>query len=123
LIGEEGASAKYGEALAPARRVPRSFFPEDEMLVRNPADAAESFLSIGGLIQSLDGADPKPSRRAIISRTNLPQQFDEHVWFDETRAVTSRYTAVIKGLPDTCPRRVKRGVDPRPDLPMESMGL
>ena len=45
-----GATAKDGEALARTRRVPRSVFPEDEMLVRNPVDAAESFLSIGGLI-------------------------------------------------------------------------
>jgi hypothetical protein len=28
------------------------------------------------------------SWRAILSRTNLPQQFDAYVWFDETRAVT-----------------------------------
>jgi len=37
----------------------------------------------------------------IISRTNPPQQFDEYVWFDETRAVTPLDTAEIKGLPDT----------------------
>jgi hypothetical protein len=46
------------------------------------------------------------SSRAIISRTNLPQQFDEYVWFDETRAVTPLDTAEIKGLPDTYPRRL-----------------
>jgi hypothetical protein len=45
----------------------------------------------------------KPSSRAIISRTNLPQQFDEYVWFDETRAVTPPDTSEIKGLPDTYP--------------------
>jgi hypothetical protein len=73
-----------------------------------------------GLTQSLDGADPKPSWRTIISRTNLPQQFDEYAWFGETRAVTPLDTAEIKGLPDTYPRRVKRDVDPRPDLPIES---
>jgi hypothetical protein len=56
-----------------------------------------------GLISSLDGADPKPSSRAIISRTNLPQQFDEYVSFDETRAVTPLHKAEIKGLPDTYP--------------------
>jgi hypothetical protein len=58
--------------------------------------------------------DTKPSSRAIISRTNLPQQFDEYVWFDETRAVTPPDTAEIKGLPNTYPRRVKQDVDPRP---------
>ena len=50
----------------------------------------------------------------------MPQQFDEHVSLDETRAMMSRDTAEIKGLPDTYPRRVKRDVDPRPDLPIES---
>ena len=39
----------------------------------------------------------------FISRTNLPQQFDEYVWFDETRAVTPLHKAEIKGLPDTYP--------------------
>jgi hypothetical protein len=34
--------------------------------------------------------------------------------------VTPLDTAEIKGLPDTYPRRVKRDVDPRPDLPIES---
>jgi hypothetical protein len=56
-----------------------------------------------GAISSLDGADQKRSSRAIISRTNLPQQFDEYVWFDETRAVTPLDNAEIKGLPDTYP--------------------
>ena len=45
----------------------------------------------------------KPSWRGIISRTNLQQQFDEYVWFDETRAVTPLDNAEIKGLPDTYP--------------------
>jgi hypothetical protein len=44
-------------------------------------------------------------------------QFDEYVWFDETRAVTPRDTA--EGLPDTI-RGVKRVVGPRPGLPIES---
>jgi protein-L-isoaspartate(D-aspartate) O-methyltransferase len=34
---------------------------------------------------------------------NLPQQFDEYVWFDDTRAVTPLDTAEVKGLPDTYP--------------------
>jgi hypothetical protein len=59
--------------------------------------------SIEGLISSLEGADQKLSSRAIISRTNLPQQFDEYVWFDETRAVTPLDNAEIKGLRDTSP--------------------
>jgi erythromycin esterase-like protein len=34
---------------------------------------------------------------------NLPQQFDEYVWFDNTQAVTPLDTAEVKGLPDTYP--------------------
>jgi protein-L-isoaspartate(D-aspartate) O-methyltransferase len=33
----------------------------------------------------------------------LPRQFDEYVWFDETRAVTPLQTEELKGLPDTYP--------------------
>ena len=50
-FGEEGwATAKEGEARARARRVLRPVSPEEEMLVRNLADAAESFPLIEGLI-------------------------------------------------------------------------
>jgi len=34
---------------------------------------------------------------------NLPQQFDEYIWLDNTRAVTPLDTAEVKGLPDTYP--------------------
>jgi protein-L-isoaspartate(D-aspartate) O-methyltransferase len=33
----------------------------------------------------------------------LPRQFDEYIWFDETRAVTPFATADIEGMPDTYP--------------------
>ena len=33
----------------------------------------------------------------------LPQQFDEYVWFNETRAVTPFEAAELEGLPDTYP--------------------
>lgn len=33
----------------------------------------------------------------------LPAQFDEYIWFDETRAVTPFGTKELKGLPDTYP--------------------
>ena len=33
----------------------------------------------------------------------LPRQFDEFVWFDETKAVTALQTEEVKGLPDTYP--------------------
>ena len=33
----------------------------------------------------------------------LPPQFDEYIWFDETRAVTPFETKELEGLPDTYP--------------------
>lgn len=36
-------------------------------------------------------------------QANLPEQFDEYVWFDDTHAVTPLDTTEIKGLPDTYP--------------------
>jgi len=36
-------------------------------------------------------------------QASLPQQFDEYIWFDDTRAVTPLDTAEIAGLADTYP--------------------
>jgi protein-L-isoaspartate(D-aspartate) O-methyltransferase len=33
----------------------------------------------------------------------LPMQFDEYIWFDETRAVTPLKTHEVEGFPDTYP--------------------
>ena len=33
----------------------------------------------------------------------LPAQFDEYIWFDESRAVTPFETRELEGLPDTYP--------------------
>ncbi len=33
----------------------------------------------------------------------LPRQFDEYIWFDESRAVAPLRTHELKGLPDTYP--------------------
>ena len=46
LIGEEGWEGAQGEGRAPARRAPRPVPSGEEALVRNLADAAESFSSI-----------------------------------------------------------------------------
>lgn len=46
---------------------------------------------------------PETERASHYFRANLPQQFDEYIWFDNTRAVTPLVTAMIKGLPDTYP--------------------
>jgi protein-L-isoaspartate(D-aspartate) O-methyltransferase len=46
---------------------------------------------------------PETEMASHYFRANLPQQFDEYIWFDDTRAVTPLETAEIKGLPDTYP--------------------
>lgn len=46
---------------------------------------------------------PETELASHYFRANLPQQFDEYIWFDDTRAVSPLDTAEIKGLPDTYP--------------------
>ena len=46
---------------------------------------------------------PETELASHYFRANLPRQFDEYVWFDDTHAVTPLDTAEIKGLPDTYP--------------------
>ena len=46
---------------------------------------------------------PETERASHYFRASLPRQFDEYIWFDDSRAVTPLETAAIKGLPDTYP--------------------
>lgn len=46
---------------------------------------------------------PETERESHYFQASLPGQFDEYVWFDDTRAVTPLGTAEIEGLPDTYP--------------------
>jgi protein-L-isoaspartate(D-aspartate) O-methyltransferase len=46
---------------------------------------------------------PETELASHYFQASLPQQFDEFIWFDNTRAVTPLDTAEIKGLPDTYP--------------------
>jgi protein-L-isoaspartate(D-aspartate) O-methyltransferase len=46
---------------------------------------------------------PETELTSHYFQANLPQQFDEYIWFDETHAVTPLSTAEMKGLPDTYP--------------------
>ena len=46
---------------------------------------------------------PETERASHYFRANLPQQFDEYIWFDSSRAATPLKTTAIKGLPDTYP--------------------
>ena len=36
-------------------------------------------------------------------KASLPQQFDEYIWFDETRAVDALGPELAKGVPETFP--------------------
>jgi len=64
-FAEGWATAKEGEARARARRALRPVSPEEETLVRNLADAAESFPSI-------EGADLNPLMERIRNRVGEP---------------------------------------------------
>ena len=46
---------------------------------------------------------PETELSSHYLQANLPQQFDEYIWFDETRAVTPFETKKLEGLPDTYP--------------------
>ena len=46
---------------------------------------------------------PETELASHYFRASLPHQFDEYIWFDDSRAVTPLETAEIKGLPDTYP--------------------
>ena len=46
---------------------------------------------------------PDTERASQYFQAVLPQQFDEYVWFNETRAVTPFEATELEGLPDTYP--------------------
>ena len=46
---------------------------------------------------------PETELASHYFRADLTHQFDEYMWFDDTRAITPLETAELKGLPDTYP--------------------
>jgi erythromycin esterase-like protein len=46
---------------------------------------------------------PETERASHYFEAVLPRQFDEYIWFDETRAVTPFRTEELEGMPDTYP--------------------
>ena len=46
---------------------------------------------------------PESERASHYFKARLGRQFDEYIWFDETRAVTPLTTKTLQGLPDTYP--------------------
>jgi protein-L-isoaspartate(D-aspartate) O-methyltransferase len=46
---------------------------------------------------------PDTELQSHYFQADLPRQFDEYMWFDETEAVSPLETAELQGLPDTYP--------------------
>lgn len=46
---------------------------------------------------------PDTERSSHYYHASLPRQFDEYIWFDDSRAVTPLAAKSLKGLPDTYP--------------------
>jgi protein-L-isoaspartate(D-aspartate) O-methyltransferase len=46
---------------------------------------------------------PETELQSHYFQADLPRQFDEYIWFDETEAVRPLETAELAGLPDTYP--------------------
>ena len=47
--------------------------------------------------------DPEDELKKHYSYASLPPQFDEYIWFDETRAVKPLSRETLRGVPDTFP--------------------
>jgi len=46
---------------------------------------------------------PETELQSHYFYASLPRQFDEYIWFDETRAVEPLTRETTKGMPDTFP--------------------
>ncbi len=46
---------------------------------------------------------PDTELQSHYFRAVLPRQFDEYIWFDQTKAVAPLATDELQGLPDTYP--------------------
>ena len=46
---------------------------------------------------------PETELASHYFEAELPKQFDEYIWIDETSAITPLPSAQIKGVPDTYP--------------------
>jgi protein-L-isoaspartate(D-aspartate) O-methyltransferase len=73
--------------------------------LRTPASAA---LAKGLLQPRLERAigviyRPETELQSHYFQAVLPRQFDEYIWFDETRAVTPLAAKELEGMPDTYP--------------------
>jgi len=65
--------------------------------VRDELEAARLERAIGVIYR------PESELKSHYFQACLPRQFDEYIWFDETRAVSSLPSVVARGVPETYP--------------------
>ena len=46
---------------------------------------------------------PETELQSHYFQAVLPEQFDEYIWFDQSRAVTPLVSDELQGMPDTYP--------------------
>jgi protein-L-isoaspartate(D-aspartate) O-methyltransferase len=88
------------EALCHATRVPRFLLS----LRRNEASKMLTGLMRPRLERAIGVIyRPETELQSHYFQAKLPGQFDEYIWFDQTKAVAPLRTEALKGLPDTYP--------------------
>jgi len=73
--------------------------------LRNPAKVITRKRLLAERLERAIGVIYKPETelQSHYFYASLPRQFDEYIWFDETRAVVPLIRETIKGMPDTFP--------------------
>ena len=73
--------------------------------LRNPAKGITREKLLAERLERAIGVIYKPETelQSHYFYASLPRQFDEYIWFDETRAVVPLNRETIKGMPDTFP--------------------
>lgn len=88
------------EGLCHASGVPRFMLP----LRDPPSDGLRQALMKPRLQRAIGVVyRPETELASHYFQAVLPRQFDDYIWFDESRAVTPLETAQLEGLPDTYP--------------------
>jgi protein-L-isoaspartate(D-aspartate) O-methyltransferase len=79
--------------------------PLRNTIMRNPVQATTRKNLLVERLQRAIGTtyDPEDELKKHYSYASLPRQFDEYIWFDETRAVKPLNRETLRGVPDTFP--------------------
>ena len=73
------------------------------LLAQEMPKKSHVYKEVGELKIGLDVYRPETELASHYFQAVLPAQFDEYIWFDETRAVTPFGTKELEGVPDTYP--------------------